>query len=377
MSKQRNLRKVTSPKFGEVWVTEITVGGRRVRRYAGRTKDEAQKTLARVRLEGWENVFKPNLSPATKIERRTFGAYARSLLDSAEWRAKRSARRNETSLLALNGTFENVALADLRPSLFRDYTTARRRKVKPATVNRERSLMVTILNSAVADGIIVQNPLAGGVCRPLAENNDRAEALLALGLEREDLRRLIDSAPDARSGAVIEIALLTGMRLSEILSLEWRDIDRDRGAILVPSTRTKTARARVIPLAGRLPLVLAGLVNPTRWVFPNGKIHLRDIRKPFAAAMRKAKIKQGRAEGIVFHDLRHFAAYELVRHANIVAAAKILGHSDVKMTMRYCHATDADMREGIQGVSDWLETRQNRAISTPGAAPAEAQARPS
>ncbi len=80
----------------------------------------------------------------------------------------------------------------------------------------------------------------------------------------------------------------------------------------------------------------------------------QDIREAFRAACERAEIPCGKKEGLTFHDLRHIAAYNLVKVTDIVTASKILGHSSILMTMRYVHPTDTDKREAIEKASEKL-----------------------
>ena len=87
--------------------------------------------------------------------------------------------------------------------------------------------------------------------------------------------------------------------------------------------------------------------------------HRKDVRNAFKAACERAGIPYGRKKGLIFHDLRHLAAYRLVQLTDIVTASKILGHSDVKMTLRYCHPSDKDKKLAIEKASEILfQSRQ-------------------
>lgn len=305
------------------YVTEITFFGRRIRRFAGHTKDQARQFIARLRLEGPESV----LAPPPEADGRTFGEYARTLLDSAEWQDLRSAKRNESLLNALNAAFKPVPLADIKPNTVRDYMTGRLAQgLKPASVNRERSLLLRVLNVAKADGVIASNPIGGKSVRRLEKENSREDRMLELGLTDADMRRLIESA-DARTRPVIEITLLTGMRLGEILSLKWAQVDFAQWTLKVTAAKSKSKRDRVIPL--------------------------------------------GREKGFVFHDLRHVAATELVKVIDVVTAPRILGHASVEMTMRYVHVTDADKRLAIEALGGWLRGRQKNVNALQEAPPRE------
>jgi len=339
------------------YLTEITLNYRRVRRFAGHTKEEAKTFLAKLRIAAREGKVEDLISPKPASD--TFGEYARALLDSAEWKQKRSAARDEASLRALNRTFKNVPLRAIRPNLVRDYMTERiKAGLRPASVNRERSLLVSILYAAVGDGVIESNPIGQKGVRRLEENNSREQRILELGLTDKDMRRLISCA-DPRTRPVIEIALLTGMRLSEILSLKWNQIDLPRRRLTIPLTNSKSKRERTIPIGGDLLRVLLAIKRHGEYVFPNGGTHVKSIRKSFSAALEAAKIPGGREKGIVFHDLRHIAASQLVRVIDVVTASRILGHASVEMTMRYVHPTDADKQTALEALGEWLRGRQN------------------
>ena len=338
------------------YLTEITLNYRRVRRFAGFTKEEAKVYLGKLRIAAKDGKLEELISP--KPAGDTFGEYARALLDSAGWKQKRSAARDETSLRALNQKFKNIALGEIRPNMVRDYMTSRvKAGLRPATVNRERSLLVSVLYAAAADGIIGSNPIGQKGVRALEESNSREEKILELNLTDEDMRRLIDCAAP-RTRPVIEIALLTGMRKSEILSLRWSQIDFSGQRLTISVTNSKSKKERTIPLGRDLYDVFRAIERRSEYVFPNGKTYIKNIRKSFEAACRKAEIDCGRKNGIVFHDLRHIAASQLVKRIDVVTASRILGHSDISMTMRYVHPSDLDKRAAIEALGEWLRGRQ-------------------
>jgi len=180
--------------------------------------------------------------------------------------------------------------------------------------------------------------------KKLEEKNSREKTILDLNLTDDDLRRLIDCAADHLK-PILTLALVTGMRKSEILKMKWKDINFNLGTIRVPIENSKTKRERFIPIDSNLIVMLDLIERKGDYVFMNpetGK-NIMEIKRAFKTALKTAGIK-----GLRFHDLRHLAAYRLVKVTDLVTASKILGHSDVKMTMRYIHPTDADKREAIE-----------------------------
>jgi integrase len=351
-------RKETNLKFIQghdskpgYYITEITLGYRRIRRFAGYTKEEAKTYLAKLRIAAREGKLEELVKPKSKKAADAFGEYARALLDSAEWKAKRSASRNELSLRHLNRAFKDTRLSEVSPGLVRRYITNRGEDgVSPATINRELSLLKSILYAAEYDGLIASNPIRGRRVKKLEENNSREKLILNLNLKDEDMRRLVDcAAPYLKP--ILTLAIITGMRKSEILKMKWKDVDLRLGTIRVPAENSKTKRERFIPIDANLVAELDSIEKKGDYIFLNpetGK-NIVEIKWAFKKALEAAKIK-----GLRFHDLRHLAAYQLVKVTDVVTASKILGHASIQMTMRYVHPTDADKRAAIEKAAENL-----------------------
>ncbi|MDI6848705.1 MAG: tyrosine-type recombinase/integrase [Candidatus Saccharicenans sp.] len=355
MRAEKNLKFIPG-KMGErsYYVTDITLNYCRIRRFAGYTKEEARNFLAKLRLAAREGKLDDFLKPKQRVT--TFDGYARDLLNSAEWKAKRSAFRNEISLNNLNKVFKDIPLGEINPALVRKYVTMRKELgILPATINREISLLKSILYSAEFDGLIDSNPIRGRRIKKLEENNNREKSILNLNLSEEDLVRLCErAAPHFRP--ILELAIITGMRRNEILKMKWKDIDFGLRVIRIPAENSKSKKERFIPISADLIRLLDSVEKKGDYVFMNdwtGKRRKR-IEEAFRAACERAGILYGRPGGLTFHDLRHIAAYRLVKVTDVVTASKILGHSSLQMTMRYIHPTESDKREAIERVAESL-----------------------
>jgi integrase len=338
------------------YVTEITLNWRRVRRFAGWTKEEARTRLAELRIAARAGNLEELVSPEPPGD--AFGEYARALLDSAEWKAKRSHRRDEVSLKRLNRSFKNVRLADINPALVRKYMTERREKdgMKPATVNRELSFLKSVLYAAECDEVIASNPIRGRRVKKFKEANSREKAILEMNLEDGDQARLIEGAAESLK-PILKIALLTGMRQGEILKMKWTDVDFRLGEIRIPEENSKSKKERFVPMDGAIVEALDSIERKGEYIFfnPETKNRVIDIRRPFKGALEAAKI-----EGLRFHDLRHLAASRLVKVTDVVTASKILGHSSLDMTLRYVHSTQKDRHAAVEKAAENLfRTRQN------------------
>lgn len=361
--KDNNLKFIPS-KNGKpgYYITDITLNYRRIRKYAGRTKEAARAYLAKLILANKEGKLLELIKPEPKTKTDTFSTYARALLDSAEWKAKRSSSRNESLYNHLNQFFKDTRLEDINAGNVREYRTIRQNEgASPGTINRESTLLKSVLYCAEYEGIIKSNPIRGRRVKKLEENGSREKSILNLKLKDEDLRRLIECAPDYFK-SILKLALITGMRRNEILKMKWKDINLNLGTIRIPAENSKTKKERVIPIDSNLIIELDLIEKKSEYVFMNPETGKRrkDIRKAFEFTCKAAGIPTSRKEGLTFHDLRHLAAYELVKATDVITAAGILGHSDINMTMRYVHPTDQDKRNAIEKVSENLfQCRQN------------------
>jgi len=139
---------------------------------------------------------------------------------------------------------------------------------------------------------------------------------------------------------IVTLALNTGMRRGEILNLSWDMIDLVNGFIFLGSKDTKTGQKREVPLNDAAREVLEILSEQRNadvpWVFPspdNPSHPLTDIKFSWHSALVRAGVKD-----FHFHDLRHtFASHMVMAGVDLPTVASLLGHSDIKMTMRYAH----------------------------------------
>lgn len=140
------------------------------------------------------------------------------------------------------------------------------------------------------------------------------------------------------------------MRRNEILKTKWKDVDLRLGMIRVPAENAKTKRGRLIPIDENLIAALDSIERKSEYVFVNSWTgdRRRDVDEAFRAACERAGIKSGRKDGLTFYDLRHLAAYRLVKVTDIVTVARILGHASIQMTMRDVHSTKNGKRAAIE-----------------------------
>ena len=338
IKRERNLRYVNGQ-----WICEITLGGKRVRRFVGYTKEQARNALAKMRIDklderlGFKNPGNGEAVP--------FKVFAESIIETSKKQGKRSWQRDEFSLAHLDEFFKEKTLGDIGPERVEEYKSKRRGEVSPATVNLELAFLKSIFNKAVRFGKIGKNPISD--VEKFKLNNARERIL-----DAAEARRLVKCAnPTLRP--ILVVALNTGMRRNEILTLRWPDINFSKGFILIEDS--KSGKSRKVPMNRLVREILRDRPkhSGSDFVFsnPETKTRLKDVNGAFTTARTKAEIK-----GLRLHDLRHtFATWWIATGGDLVALSKILGHSTIQMTMRYAHPTPEIMRMGVERVGEYLE----------------------
>jgi len=250
---------------------------------------------------------------------------------------------------------------------------------KDASVNREMALLGHMLNKAVEWDMLEASPFKKGKRLMLKENNHRLRFLT-----NEEIEALLKAcSPHLRP--IVEVALLTGMRRGELLGLKWDQIRN--GFIYL--TETKSGKARQIPINDRLAEVFKEVrhkkqnkgarviklnrkaledikpdparAKPPPYVFCDfqGR-RFHEVRGSFGSACKKAGINDFR-----FHDLRHtFASHLVMNGVSLKAVQELLGHADMKMTMRYAHLSQAHLREAV-GVLDSIGRNGHKIVTSP------------
>ena len=205
---------------------------------------------------------------------------------------------------------------------------------------------------------------------PGREISDRAwsygggiHELTAIGAAGE-VNQVLEFAAAPGIKPVLIVALNTGMRRTEILSLNWRDVNFAKSFILIENS--KNGKARKVPMNDFVYKTLKEIPRlSSEHVFfnPETNDHVKDVKTAFHAACRRAEIK-----GVRFHDLRHTAASKMIEAgADLVTVSKILGHSSIQMTMRYAHPTPENMKRAVERLREQLDpmAKNDSAITVP------------
>jgi integrase len=343
------------------WEAIINVGynaqGKRLRRSVyGLTKKEVQDKLTGLQSRKLDGT----LGEPTKLNMAKF--LERWLEDSARPTIRATTYVNYKGMIKNHITprIGGVALTKLTPAhvqglyseMERNKSSARLRQLAHAVLHRA-------LKQAVKWGMIPRN-----VCD--AVDPPRVPKADIHALTSEQVAVLLESANGDRLEALYLLAVASGMRLGEMLGLQWSDVDLDAGSVTIRHTLSelngvltltepKTAKSRrrvelpdiaVSALLQHRKRMLAEGHAASPWVFCNlhgGPLRRSHFhRQDFKPLLRRAKLPD-----IRFHDLRHTSATLLLSqgvHPKIVQER--LGHSQISVTMdTYSHVLPTMQRE--------------------------------
>jgi len=251
---------------------------------------------------------------------------------------KRSWRDDEIIVKKLKDHFGNVPLVNIQPQAIEGYKASRKGFVKEATINRELAVLKTIFAKGILWGYAHVNPVKGV---KLYKEETKPIHILTVA-ERQ---KLLANSPDFLRPIML-MALKTGMRLGEIISLKWKDVDLAHETISL--THTKAKKLRQLPVHPELKEVLAGLPRASEYVFCGASGNKLGINGSLRKAFDALKNKVGLSD-LTFHALRHNFASELIaKGADVRTVQEYMGHSSLRMLQRYAHVNKGIWRSTIQ-----------------------------
>jgi integrase len=231
--------------------------------------------------------------------------------------------------------------------------SAEKARTSAGTGNQLLQLVKRMFNLAVKWGFLERSPAAGVEKFKTPPHRERY-------LTKEELPRFLkalDELEDRDAAAALSLALYTGCRRNEVMSLKWDQVRLDEGRIYLPVT--KNGRSRSVLLNPRAVKVLEELKERGKsgeHLFPSPRSgtklpYRRDMRKTFANVCKAASIT-----GLRIHDLRHsFATLAIQGGASLYDVQKLLGHQDIAMTQRYSHMVDDQLRKASANMSGVID----------------------
>ena len=333
-----------------------------------KTPSEHWKAL--VRLQGWPSASKTFRlkRDAEDWARQTEGEFRKGLFidraDSVKMSIRDALERYKTEILPtkrestaknerlrlaqLQIVFGKYTLAALTPTLIAEFRDRRLGEGKSAnTVRLDLALLSHLYTIAIQEWSIglVRNPVTQ-VRKPSVAASVRTRRISKIELQK--LVSECQKHSNPQLAWVVEIALQTAMRKSEILGLKVGDIELSKR--LAHLTMTKNGTARTVPLTLRavelLAQATANSLRPreTQLVFfgepgRTGRIGHYTIEKLFSEARARAGLTDFK-----FHDLRNEATSRLIeKRLSDIEVSAITGHKSLQMLKRYAHLRSEDL----------------------------------
>jgi integrase len=340
------------PYRGGGWEVDITIrlpdGSQyRERKRASRFSKSAAQRWAQDR----ERYLLQHGPPITQKEVPTLEAFAPRFVDGHA----RANRHKPSGINSIESILKWHLIPTLGPKRLDAITNEQVQRMKlaladraPKTVNNVLTVLSTLLKRAVDWGELARLPCAIKLLpnpkKTMGFHDfDQYERLLTVARKR-----------DPQAYVMVLLGGDAGLRLGEIIALEWRDVDLaarrltvQRSEWLGHVTVPKGGRSRQLPMTQRLTAALKAsrhLRSDRVLCLPDGSSITRDrVIKAVRGAQRVAGIEQG------VHILRHtFCSHLAMKGAPARAIQELAGHADLSTTQRYMHLSPAATEDAIR-----------------------------
>jgi integrase len=275
-------------------------------------------------------------------------------------------RRYQVSGAALLSHFGDQPLDRITPEDVERFKAGRslakgqrtKRRIMPATVNRELACLKALFNHAIKSDLAVRNPVSR--VGFLAEQNEQTRVLSF----DEQERYLAKATPMLRD--VATLMLETGMRPEEVYRIQPENVNLAGGFLFNPFGKTKAARRRVpLNTAARDVLTqrMAGLESQRKkglempFIFPcetDAKRPVPKVNNAHDRAVRDSRVRPFR-----LYDLRHtWATRAAEAGIDLVTLAALLGHSKIQMVLRYAHPTQEHQARSVERLEQFVSEQK-------------------
>ncbi|MCR4318792.1 MAG: site-specific integrase [Candidatus Brocadiaceae bacterium] len=228
--------------------------------------------------------------------------------------------------------------------------------IKPGSINEDVSKLKHILSTACKEGILNSIPCNNIKKLKVLQTRDRV-------LSSEEITVILKGdSLKAKDRLMILVSFFTGMRLNEVVSLKWSDVDFTRS--LISFIASKTGKLVTVPLSSYLASELqAHKANSTgNGIFENKTI-TRRISNTYSAYFIKV-FKKINFCGFSFHGLRHtFLSLHGDMGTGAFITKELAGHSTLDMTLRYTHVNLDHKRKAIEAYTGHVLNNTNKVMS--------------
>lgn len=326
-----------------VWWLKFYRNGKAVRQSADTTKESEAKRILKVR-EGEVARGAPITSQTGRVR---FDELKADVLTDYKTNGKKSLDKQEDCFNHLDRVFAGRRATSISTAEIRKYIEKRQsEKAANATINRELSALGRAFSLGMQAGKLLHKPYI-----PMLQENNARKGFFHRE-QFEAVRRRLSPALQA----VVTFAYLTGWRTrSEVLPLQWRQVDFQAGTVRLDPGTTKNREGRVFPMTVELRELLEAQRDErdrmrrehgkmVAHVFHRGGKPIRGLRRAWATACRDAG-----CPGMILHDFRRSAVRNLVR-ADIPerVAMMMTGHKTRSVFERYNIVDEGDLTDAAK-----------------------------
>jgi len=174
-------------------------------------------------------------------------------------------------------------------------------------------------------------------------------------ISESELVIILSNTPYQYLKDIFIVGFYTGLRLGELVNMQWNWIDFFQNQITVKCTddfQTKSKKERIVPISEKVKSILISRFNlvvnqPNEVVFyriKGRKLHQETISKQFKLSVRKSNLN----EMIHFHSLRHsFASLLVQKGVSLYIIKELLGHEDLATTQIYSHLQQQNLKDAV------------------------------
>lgn len=164
---------------------------------------------------------------------------------------------------------------------------------------------------------------------------------------QDEIAAIINSVQNKKHKAMLMLAYSGGLRVSEVVAIKTYQIDSKRMTIFIKQAKGK--KDRIVTLSPVLLIMLreyASVYKPAKngYLFEGGAAGTAYSTRSLQEVLQAAKIKAGIMKPGSVHSLRHsFATHLIEKGTDVTMIQKLLGHNDLKTTLRYLHTSNKDL----------------------------------
>lgn len=311
-------------KDSQVYWVKISIAGQVIQRSSGTSvKQQAQEFHDKLKAEFWQQK-KLGAKPVRSWQETVL----RFLQETSD---KRTHQQDKEKLAWLHPYLGHLTLNDITVSVIDEIRQAKLKGNSKSTANRYLSLVRSILNRAISWEWLDKAPRIAMFKEPQGRTRFLTIA---------EIQGLLKELPEHLQDMVV-FTLSCGLRYSNVLKLEWSQVDLKAAHVWVAASNSKNGKALSIPLNALAIAVLTKQIDkhPTLVFTKGGKRIARANGKVWRNALKRAGIVDFR-----WHDLRHtWASWAVQNGVTVFEVQHLGGWSSSRMVERYAHLSSAHL----------------------------------